>query len=366
MKARAAISVSPATFRVTDIALADPQDREVVVEVRASGLCASDRFAVRSASPDAPMVAGHEFSGVVLSVGGAVRDLRPGAHVVGCLVRWCGACAECVRGEVRLCLDPDATLRPASSSPRISAGGRGVEQSWGLGGFASHVLVDERQLVALPEHVDLPFEQSCLLGCSVLTGVGTVLNAARPPLGASVAVLGIGGIGLSAIQGLRATGATTIVALDVHAEKLEAARAAGATHVVNASDADAARQVRAMTRGRGVDIAIEASGVLASARTAIDVARNGGTVLLVGLQRPGAQLPAAALEDLILAQRTIVGVSMGESDPRRDIPALAELASAGRLDLRSLVSSRIGLDEVEDGYRRLSEGSVIRTVITRF
>jgi S-(hydroxymethyl)glutathione dehydrogenase/alcohol dehydrogenase len=362
--ARAALSEGAGRFRTVEVELDQPWPEEVLVEVRASGLCASDLHSIANLPPGRVGVAGHEFSGIVRQLGSDVRDLAPGRHVVGCLVRFCGVCSECLRGEPRLCVQPEAPLRPAGSAPRLRHQGLPVEQLWGLGGFASHVLVHRSQLH--PVSVELPFENSFLLGCGVLTGVGTVLNAARVTPGSSVAVLGTGGVGLSAVQGARFAGAGVIVAVDIHRSKLDAARRAGATHTVDASRENVPERLRALTGGRGVEVAIEAAGALPSVRSAIDGTRDGGRIVLVGLHRPEAVVAVAPLADLILSQKTLIGASMGGGDPRHDIPALAALAADGLLDLGSLVSAEIGLDDIESAYRELREGIVVRSVVTRF
>lgn len=363
--ARASLAASDGGgFRTVNVELDDPGPDEVLVEVRASGLCASDLHATANLAPGHLGVAGHEFSGVVARTGTAVGDLAVGDHIVGCLVRYCGSCVECRRGEPRLCLYPDSTLRPPDAPPRIRYRGERVEQLWGLGGFSSHAVVHRRQLHLITS--DLPFDRSFLLGCGILTGVGTVLNVARPTADTSVAVFGAGGIGLSAIQGARIAGATTIIAVDIHEAKLDLARTMGATHVVDGSREDASARIRSLTGGLGVHIAIEAAGVLTSARSALEATRNGGHVVLVGLQRPDATLDLSPLSDLILSQRSITGVSMGASDPRRDIPAYAAMAEAGRLDLGALVSAQIGLDDITDAYEALRGGTIVRSVVTRF
>jgi Zn-dependent alcohol dehydrogenase len=341
-------------FAVQTVMLDDPWADEVVVEVSAVGLCASDIHALRST--DGPALAGHEFAGRVVRIGEGVRDLAPGDDVVGCLTRFCGACARCAAGEPTLCLRADTLLRPG----RVRLDGDEVQQLWGLGAFASHVLVHRHQLVRLTRTV-LP-EQACLLGCSVLTGVGTVRSVLGVTPGASVVVFGAGGVGLAAIEGARLAGATTIVAVDVSPEALAAARRHGATSLVDARTGDTAALVRDAAGG-GVNFAIEASGVAANVAAAVASTRDGGAIALVGLHRPGTIVSLDPVEDLILRQRTLVGVSMGGSDPRALIPQLADLAATGALRLD--VADRIDLHGIAAAYdgARSSSG---RVVVTRF
>jgi S-(hydroxymethyl)glutathione dehydrogenase/alcohol dehydrogenase len=341
-------------FAVRAVELDDPRENEVVVEVSAVGLCASDIHALRVM--DGPALAGHEFTGRVVHVGEGVSDLAAGTEVVGCLTRFCGDCSECVAGKPTLCLSADSLLRPG----RIRLAGEEVQQVWGLGAFASHVVVHRNQLVRLTRHV--PAEQAALLGCSVLTGIGTVQSVLAVTPGASVVVFGAGGVGLAAIEGARLAGAAPIVAVDVAPEALAAAGRHGATTLVDGRGGDTVALVREASGG-GADFAIEASGVAANVAAAVASTRDGGTTALVGLHPAGTTVSIDPVGDLILRQRALVGVSMGGSDPRALIPQLADLVAAGELHLD--IADRIDLHGIAAAYEG-SRASSGRVVVTRF
>ncbi|NUS11889.1 MAG: zinc-binding dehydrogenase [Streptomyces sp.] len=352
-------------FVLKDIEIADPVGRELLVAVRAAGLCHTD-LTLATHNPGRlplPMVLGHEIAGEVVAAGPRAGTFKAGDHVVGCLVQWCGACAACAAGRTYQCRHPEATLRdPADGGPRLSCDGRPVTQGMGLGGFARYALVHENQLTAVPR--EMPFASAALLGCGALTGVGSVLNGARVAPGESVAVIGAGGVGLSAISGARLAGASPIVAIDVQDGKLSRARAFGATHVVNSAHTDAVSAVRDLSGG-GVDHAFDLVGTAVTAEQALRMTGLGGGVHLVGLAAGGAEL-RLSLPRLLLEQKRIQGLIMGAGDPRRDIARCAELYLRGELPLDDLVSRRIALSDLDAGYAALTEPDVARVVVTSF
>ncbi|MDF9868924.1 zinc-binding dehydrogenase [[Kitasatospora] papulosa] len=366
MRVRAAVvEAVGAGFTLRDIDIAAPEGREVLVEVRASGLCHTDLTVATQALADfpPPVVLGHEVAGVVVATGSRSREFTVGDHVVGCLVQWCGDCPACLDGRVYQCGRPGTTLRdPGTQGPRLSHGGRPVTQGMGLGGFAGRALVHENQLTAVPR--GLPFAQAALLGCGVLTGAGSVLNGARVRPGESVAVIGVGGVGLNAIGAARIAGASPIIAVDVRDGVLRRARAFGATDVVNSASTDAVSVVRELTGG-GVRHALDVVGVAATAEQALRMTALGGGVHLVGLAAGRAHLKLS-LPRLLLEQKRIQGLVMGSGDPRRDIPRYADLYLRGRMNLDDLVSRRIGLHEIDAGYAALRDPDVARVVITSF
>ncbi|WP_281882361.1 zinc-binding dehydrogenase [Agromyces rhizosphaerae] len=343
-----------------EIELDDPIGREVLVDVRAAGLCHTDlTMAHADVGIPMPAVFGHEAAGVVAAVGPEATGVAVGDHVVGCLVQHCGTCDRCRAGRATLCRDPGATLRGPDDPPRLTCGGEPVHQMVGIGGFAERVLVDERQLVVVSR--ELPFAQAALLGCGVLTGVGAVRNAARVRPGDAVAVIGAGTVGLSAIAAAAAAGAQRIVAVDLALEKLDAAREFGATHVVDSSATDPVAAVRAATGG-GADAVLDVVGIEQTAQQGLAMTAPGGGLYLVGVMDPTARI-SPKLFGLIQAQRRIEGVYMGGADPRRDIPEIARMARSGALDLGALVSAEVGLDQIDEGYRMLHDPNVVRVVV---
>ncbi len=346
-------------FHVEEVEFDEPRDREVLVEVRAAGLCHSD---LNVASVDRgralPLIAGHELAGVVVAVGDGVRSLRVGDRVVGTEVRTCGECGPCKLGRATLCRDTGAVERPPGAAPRVRRGEERVH-TLGVSAFASYSLADERQFVRISD--DLPFDIACLLGCAVTTGVGAVINVARVAPVDRVAVFGLGGVGLSAVAGAALAGARQIVAVDVDARKLELARRFGATDVL-AVGADTRAQLDDLVPD-GVDHAFDAVGIRDVTVDAIRSTSPGGTTYLIGIPKPGSVLELDTMADMIGNQRGVRGVYMGGSTPSRDIPLLAGLAGSGRLPVEMLVSERVTIDEINRAYANPAPSGA-RAVVT--
>ena len=353
-------------FSIEERVVDEPRGREVLVDVRAAGLCHSDlTFAEHDFGNPLPMVLGHELAGVVAAVGPDVTDVKVGDHVVGSLVRACGECAACRADAPYRCSRRGELLRGAGDPPRLTRpDGTPVTAALGTAAFAEQCLVHENQLVVVPR--ELPFAQASILGCGTITGVGAVLNTAKVTPGESVAVIGLGGVGLNVVSGARLAGATTIVAIDRAPEKLELSRRFGATHTVDASDGDAVAAVREITQGVGVRHSFEVVGLEATTLQAVRMTCVGGTAYLVGLHRPGTIVGFDMMADVLVPQRSIVGVYMGSSSITRDIPAYAELYLSGRLNLDDLVAREIALDEIEEGFAEMRSGKAARSVITSF
>jgi S-(hydroxymethyl)glutathione dehydrogenase/alcohol dehydrogenase len=353
-----------AGFEIAQVDIDAPDDHEVLVEVRAVGLCHSDLHVAEGRIPfPLPVVLGHEVSGVVVRTGSAVSKLRTGDHVVGSLVQWCGRCRACHDGRSYECTAPSATLRDPSAPPRLARSGSPLTQGYGLGGFAEFVLAHENQLARISDEV--PFPQAALLGCAVITGLGAVVNTARVRPGETAVVIGTGGVGLNVVAGARLSGASKIVAVDPITAQRELAREFGATHVVDPSQPGAADAVLAATEG-GADHVFEVVGSRETSQQALRFARRGGAVYLIGLHRPGSTIAVDAQEELIRGQKRLRGVSMGSSVIDRDIPRYADLYLQGRLDLDRLVAREVRLDEIDDAYAALRDGQVARTVVTEF
>jgi S-(hydroxymethyl)glutathione dehydrogenase/alcohol dehydrogenase len=360
----AVVDVVGGGFAVHDVDIAEPVGREVLVDVRASGLCHTDLTLAAHPLPgyEPPVVLGHEIAGVVTALGPQASDFGVGDHVVGCLVQWCGGCPACLDGRPYQCGNPGATTRDPQHGPRLARAGLPLTQGMGLGGFAQQVLVHEHQLTAVPREV--PFAPAALLGCGVLTGVGSVLTAARVRAGESVAVIGVGGVGLNAVAAAGIAGASRIVAVDVQDGRLGRARAFGATDAVDSRAVDAAEAVRELTGG-GVDHAFDMVGTAATTEQALAMTALGGAVYVVGLAMSGGEL-RLSLPQLLLQQKRVQGVIMGSGNPRRDIPRHADLYLRGRLNLDDLVSHRIALEEIDAGYAALKDPGTARVVITSF
>ena len=363
MKASLATAIG-GEFTVHDVVIDDPQGREVLVDVKASGLCHSDLHLIdHDFGLPLPAVGGHEISGVVRSVGPGVTSMSVGDHVVACLITFCGACAECLSGKTTLCSNPTAVARKEGEKPRVSfPDGQEIAQSVNVGGFAEQVLVHENQLAVVNNQI--PFPQAALLGCSVVTGAGAAINTAHVRPGDTVAVIGTGGIGLNAISGARLAGAKHIIAIDIVDSKLEAAKKFGATDLINSSTTDPVAAVQELTGG--VDHAFEVIGLEATQRQVQQLTKPGGTAYLIGIAPHGTTTEFTSSLDSLFAQRRLQAVLMGSSNVKRDIALYADLYVQGRFELDHLVSREISINEINDGYEALKKGEVIRSVITSF
>jgi S-(hydroxymethyl)glutathione dehydrogenase/alcohol dehydrogenase len=354
----AVLRQAPGWLELSDIEVDRPGPHEVLVRTAAAGLCHSDLHFIEGKYPArTPLVAGHESAGVVEAVGSEVSYVQPGDHVITCLSVFCGQCEHCLSGRPNLCQSPE-TRRGPEAPPRLSDRGAPVAQLANLGSFAEQMLVHEHALVKV--RPDMPLDRAALIGCGVTTGLGAVFRTADVEPGATVAVIGCGGIGLNCIQGAHLAGAVRIIAIDTLEHKLQLARTFGATDTVNAASADPVAAVVELTSG-GVDHAFEAIGLKLAAEQAFNMLRRGGTATVIGMIPPGhnVELPGNAF----LAEKRIQGCSMGSNRFRVDMPRYVELYLQGRLKLDELVSARIGLGEVNDGFRAMQRGEVARSVI---
>ncbi len=349
-------------FDVEDIAIDDPIGKEVLVEVKASGLCRTDlSVAGHRHDHPVPAVFGHELAGIVTKIGPEVTDFTVGDHVVGSLIQFCGRCANCLADRSFQCLQREATLRNADQPPRLTRDGTDVAQGFGLGAFAQQALVHSNQLVKIAD--EMPFPQAALLGCGGLTGTGVVLNTARVRPGESVVIVGAGGVGLNGVNGAVIAGASPIIVIDVAAAKLDKARAFGATHTVNSAEEDPVAAVKEITGG-GADHVFDFVGIGKVQEQGIAMLGKGGGLYLVGVT-PGQTMNVDG-RALLQGQNSITGVHMGSGVLRRDVPAYVDMYLAGKLQLDGMISKEIGLDEVEAGYESLKDPTVTRVVITRF
>jgi Zn-dependent alcohol dehydrogenase len=351
-------------LEVTEIELAPPKPGEVLVRLHASGVCHSDLNAIDGTAPTrCPAVLGHEGAGVVEQVGPGVA-LEPGQPVALSWVPSCGRCEECLRGLGHLCRTAWGAMAHGGlldGTPRLSRGGAPLYHYSLLSTFAERAVVAERSCV--PIEPDVPFEVAALVGCAVATGIGAVWNTAGVHPGDRVAVLGCGGVGLAAVLGAAAAGAASVVAVDVTAEKLDAALALGASHAVRwAGDPAATAEAVRAASGSGVDYAIEATGRPEAAEAAFLSTRVRGAAVLVGIPRAGAELRLPALP-FPRTERRVLGSAYGSVRPARDFPAILAAYRSGRLPLDRLISHRLPLADVEVAFELLRSGQALRVVL---
>jgi S-(hydroxymethyl)glutathione dehydrogenase/alcohol dehydrogenase len=344
-----------ADLAVEDVRLPDPGPGQVRVRVRAAGICHSDLSMVNGTlAPPYPLVLGHEAAGVVAEAGPGAR-VSVGDHVV---LNWAPACRHCwfcARGEPWLCETAGAPATPRGTT----ADGGPLHVTLGLGALAQEVVVPDAALIPVPP--ELPLEQAALLGCAVLTGTGAVRNTARVRAGDAVAVIGLGGVGLSALIAARAAGAAPVIAVDVSPAKRDLALASGASHYLDAGDG-LSRSIRELTGGRGVDHAFECVGRAATIQTAWRATRRGGQVTVVGMGAKDDLVSLGAL-DIFYSARILRSSVYGSADPDREVPELARAVLDGSLDLRPLITARIPLDEAAPAFARLARGEGARTVV---
>jgi len=346
-------------LEIEEIELATPGPREVRVRTVACGVCHSDLHVANGSLPaPLPTVLGHEPAGIVEEIGGEVRQVKPGDHVIACISAFCGQCRYCLSGRTHLC-GGAATARPEGAPPRLSRDGQPILQFAHLSGFAEAMLVHENALVAIRE--EMPLAQAALIGCGVTTGVGAALNTARVAPGSSVAVVGCGGIGLSAIQGCRIAGAGPIIAVDTQAWKLELAQQLGASVGVLAGEADPVAAVLEHSGG-GVDYAFECIGSEATSQQTIAMVGRGGAAVMVGVMPLGATA-AIPMLDVVMHEKRILGSLMGSNRFRIDMPRYVDFYLDGRLRLDELISARIGLGQLNQAFARLAAGEVARSVV---
>ncbi|MCX5266525.1 MULTISPECIES: Zn-dependent alcohol dehydrogenase [unclassified Streptomyces] len=346
-----------APLEIIGIDLPEPGPGQVRVRLAAAGVCHSDlSLSDGTMRVPVPAVLGHEGAGTVVSVGEGVARVAPGDRVVLNWAPSCGSCHACGLGEVWLCAN---ALKGSADVYARTADGRDLHPGLNVAAFAEETVVQESCLLPLPDGI--PLTDAALLGCAVLTGYGAVHHSARVRAGETVAVFGVGGVGLAALQAARIAGAPTIVAVDVSPEKEELARSAGATEYVIASP-DTAREIRALTGRQGVDVAVECVGRAVAIRTAWESTRRGGRTTVVGIGGKDQQVTFNALE-LFHWGRTLSGCVYGNSDPAKDLPVLAGHVRAGRLDLGALVTERIALEDIPGAFDNMLAGKGGRALV---
>jgi S-(hydroxymethyl)glutathione dehydrogenase/alcohol dehydrogenase len=347
----------PLTVETIDID--DPGPREVRIRTKACGVCHSDLHMAEGKYPwKYPTVLGHEAAGVVDAVGELVTYVKPGDHVITCLSAFCGECEYCLSGKMSLCENPNL-MRAPGQKPRLAQGADEVFQFAHLSAFAEMMLVHEHALVKVRE--DMPMDRAALIGCGVTTGVGAVQNTARIEAGSTVAVIGCGGVGLSAVNGAAIAGASRVIAIDLSATKLNLAKEFGATDVINPADGDPVKQVRNLVGGGGVHYAFEAIGLKQTAEDAFRMIRPGGTATVIGMIPVGTKIELHGPE--FLREKKIQGSTMGSNRFRTDMPRYIDFYMQGKLKLDELVSQHIKLGDVNDAFEEMKKGEIARSVI---
>ncbi len=352
-----------APLHIEDVELAGPGEGEVLIRIAAAGLCHSDLSVINGARPrPLPMAIGHEAAGVVEETGPGVTDLKPGDHVVMVFVPSCGHCLPCAEGRPALC-EPGAAANAAGTllggGRRLQMAGQAVNHHMGVSAFSEFATMSRRSVVKIDS--TLPLDEAALFGCAVLTGVGAVVNTAGVEPGATVAVVGLGGVGLNAVLGALLAGARRVVAIDLQDDKLALARQLGATDTFNAGDADCVDQVREATAG-GVDYAFEMAGAVAAMDLCYRITRRGGTTVTAGLSHPDHNFEVQHVS-LVAEERTVKGSYVGSCVPLRDVPRFIELYQQGRLPVDRLMSDRIRFDGLNAAFDALADGRTVRQIL---
>jgi S-(hydroxymethyl)glutathione dehydrogenase/alcohol dehydrogenase len=350
---------------LVDLTVEPPRGQEVLVRMEASGICGSDLKFLdgRSHVGVLPTIMGHEGAGTVVEIGPDVTEFRPGDQVAVAMATACGACPSCARRQLHLCSSPERALQIEGRMPdgtsRFRDDGTAAYPFVGSGTLAEYVIASAGKLVKVPPGV--PLESAAVSACGVVTGLGAVLNIARPEPGSSALIIGCGGVGLSAIQGCRIAGSTRIVAADTNVTRLETARRVGATDVIEAGSRPVADALRSLLAD-GVDYSFEASGVVANLETAFSATRRGGCCVAVASYPPGAKA-SVDLWDLFW-DRHLRGCVAGNSVPRHDLPRIFDLFLAGQLDLEALTAHRWPLEDAHAAIEASRRGEVPRAVVT--
>lgn len=368
---KAAVLRTPGgALSIEEVSLDPPGHREVRVRIAATGVCHSDLSAARGSPAESlPMILGHEAAGIVDEVGQGVERVAPGDRVI---LSWAPNCGHCFYCHNTLPTSCDSYLKGAASgglwdgTSRLSAGGQDgkagtVKHFSCVSSYAEYAVVPEAGCIRIAD--DVPFDVAALVGCAVTTGFGAVVNDAKVKPGASVVVSGVGGVGINAIQSAALSGARTIIAVDINNDKEAVARKFGATDFVNPAENDALKAVRGLTEGRGADAVIECTGRPPALDLGYELLRNGGTLVVVGIAHAGEEMKIAA-KTLPNSQKRVIGSNYGGGVPEEDIKRILDLYRSGRLDLDSQIGERIPLEAVNEGFKRLREGVLARSVIT--
>ncbi len=343
---------------IEEVQIDKPKGHEVLIRTAACGVCRSDLHYIEGnyAHPT-PAILGHEAAGIVEKVGEQVRYVRPGDHVITCLSVFCGHCDYCVTGRPYICKNSE-TARDETEPSRITQSGKDINQYYNLSSFAEQMLIHEHALVKIRD--DMPLDRAALIGCAVVTGFGAVIHTADIEVGSTVAIIGCGGIGLSAVNGAAIAGAGRIIAVDIQETKLDLARQFGATDVINATQGDPVEQIRELTGG-GVEYSFEALGLKETTEQAFRMLRPSGIATIIGMVPEGQmiEVDAAALLD----DRKLQGSNMGSNAFRVDMPRFVEFYLNGKLHLDQMISKRIQIEQINEAFEEMKRGDVARSVI---
>jgi S-(hydroxymethyl)glutathione dehydrogenase / alcohol dehydrogenase len=361
----AVLHAAQTPMSIESITAAALKPNDVLVRIRAAGLCHTDLEVIEgSLRYPLPMVLGHEAAGVIEEVGAAARGVSVDDHVVLSWNPHCGHCFYCDRDAPILCEQylgegPKGVSFDGEARTRL-ADGRPLQQLMFLGSFGEYCVVSDQQAIPVPK--EIPFDRACLIGCGVMTGAGAALNLGAIAHGDTVMVIGCGAVGLAAVQGARLAGAGAIIAVDIDPAKLLLASRMGAAHGVDASKEDAVAAGKRETKGRGVDVVIEAAGSASAFRVTSEAVRPGGQIIWLG--KIDVNKDVAFRWGSLMQEKRIRRVSYGNARPRRDFPLLARAYLDGELKLDELISRRIKLDDINEGFAALKRGETIRSVIT--
>lgn len=348
---------------IEELELAPPGAGEILVRIKAAGLCHSDLSTINGDRPrQMPMVLGHEAAGEVVELGAGVEDLAVGDHVILVFVPSCGHCLPCMEGRPALCT-PGFRSNGAgtllSGATRLSRGSQAVWHHVGVSAFAEYAVVARQSAIKIDR--SLAFEEAALFGCAVITGAGAVINTAKVQAGTSAAVVGLGGVGLVAMLAAKLAGCRQVIAIDMLDDKLKLARQLGATDVVNARDAGAVEQVRDISGG-GVDFAFEMASSVKALELAYRITCRGGTTVTASLPHPTHTM-ALPVTNLVAEERTVKGSYVGSCVPARDIPRFIALYQQGQLPIDRLLAERIRLEDINAAFDKLADGGTVRQIL---
>lgn len=373
MKIRAAVlhemgSIEPYAkskpITIETLELSEPKTNEVLIKIGAAGVCHSDLSVINGSRPrPMPMVLGHEAAGEVIQLGPDVTDFEKGDHVVCTFIPSCGHCIPCKEGRPALC-ENGATSNEKGEMLTggfrlLSEDNRTMYHHLGISGFAEYAVVSTNSIVKVDK--DIPFEKVAIFGCAVITGIGAVINTANISAGSTVAVVGLGGIGLNAILGARLAGASEIIALDINEDKFELAKSLGATAVFNSGDDNVVENVKTYASG-GVNYAFETAGVVPAMEVAYQITKRGGMTTTTGLPDPKHNFSFPQVT-LAAEERTVKGSYVGSCVPERDIPRFVNLYKQSRLPVDQLLTDTLSLEEINEGFDRLARGEAARLVV---
>lgn len=347
-------------LEIEDVQISTPGPREILMRTVATGVCHSDLHIVDGIFKivQLPTVLGHESAGIVEQVGSEVRSVKPGDHVITCISAFCGHCEPCLTGQMAICQTAE-TRRPEGAEPRLAAHNGVLYQGGILAAFAEYMLIPDHACVAIRK--DMPLDRAALIGCAVTTGVGAVIQTAKVRPGETVAVIGCGGIGLSAINGAYIAGAGRIIAIDTSPAKLAIAKEFGATDLINASDGDPVAQIKELTNG-GVHHSFEAVGLKATGEQSFHMLRPGGGATIIGMIPPNEKIEIRGAD--FLWEKTLRGSRMGSNRFPVDMPRFVDFYMQGRLHLDQMISKRIKLEGINEAFDELRRGNLARSVIT--